>query len=114
MTPNGGGEATGNIAASIEEQFGSFSKFKEEFTAQAIGHFGSGWVWLAQNESGRLQIVQTHDAANPLTDGLKPILTCDVWEHAYYIDYRNLRPKYVDAWWNLVDWNFANAQLEGQ
>lgn len=110
LRPHGGGEPTGAIAAAINKSFGSFAAFKEKFTAVAAGHFGSGWAWLVQS-GGRLEIVDTHDAGNPLTQGKKPILTCDVWEHAYYIDYRNARPKYVEAWWNLVNWEHASAQL---
>lgn len=95
MSPSGGGEPSGPIAEKINESFGSFAKFKEEFTAAAGGHFGSGWAWLVQNPAGNLAVVSTHDAGNPMRDGLKPILTCDVWEHAYYIDYRNAKPEYI-------------------
>eukprot|EP00760_Papus_ankaliazontas_P015472 PhM_4_TR16534/c0_g1_i1/m.96725/K04564/SOD2; superoxide dismutase, Fe-Mn family len=111
MSPNGGGAPTGPIADKINADFGSFDKFKEVFTAAAVGHFGSGWAWLVQDTAGKLQVVQTHDAGCPLTDGQTPILTCDVWEHAYYIDFRNDRPKYIAAWWGLVNWNFANSNL---
>ena len=111
MSPNGGGEASGAIAGKIDEAFGSFADFKERFTASAGGHFGSGWVWLVQNGEGGLEIVDTHDAGNPMTDGKTPILTCDVWEHAYYIDRKNDRGAYVAAWWSLVNWDFANANL---
>lgn len=110
MSPNGGGEPTGAIASAINEAFGSFESFKEQFGAAAGGHFGSGWAWLVLN-NGKLEIVGTHDAGNPLRDGMKPVLTCDVWEHAYYVDYRNARGSYIAAWWNLVNWEHANAQL---
>eukprot|EP00760_Papus_ankaliazontas_P015473 PhM_4_TR16534/c0_g1_i2/m.96727/K04564/SOD2; superoxide dismutase, Fe-Mn family len=111
MSPNGGGAPTGPIADKINADFGSFDKFKEVFTAAAVGHFGSGWAWLVQDTAGKLQVVQTHDAGCPLTDNQTPILTCDVWEHAYYIDFRNDRAKYISAWWELVDWTFANSNL---
>lgn len=110
MRPHGGGAPMGAIAAAIDRSFGSFAAFQERFTAAAAGHFGSGWAWLVQ-DGDRLQVVDTHDAGNPLTRGQKPILTCDVWEHAYYIDYRHERPKYIEAWWNLVNWEHANTQL---
>jgi len=109
-----GGSPVGDIANKIDADFGSFEKFKEEFSAAAAGHFGSGWAWLVQDyQTGKLKIAQTHDAGNPMREKTgKPILTCDVWEHAYYIDYRNARPDYIKAWWNLVNWNFANSNLE--
>ena len=111
MSPNGGGEPTGAIAGKIDEAFGSFEEFKTAFTAAAGGHFGSGWAWLVMNSNGGLEIVETHDAGNPLTDGLTPILTCDVWEHAYYIDRKNARPAYIAAWWELVNWDWANQTI---
>jgi len=117
MAPKGGGEPNGAIAKAIDASFGSFAKFKEEFSAAAGGHFGSGWAWLVF-DGGKLKVVQTHDAGCPLSKsaqtggGGKPILTCDVWEHAYYIDYKNARPQYVAAWWNLINWEFANQNLE--
>jgi Fe-Mn family superoxide dismutase len=111
MSPNGGGEPTGAIAGKIDETFGSFEEFKTAFTAAAGGHFGSGWAWLVMNTNGGLEIVDTHDAGNPLTDGLTPILTCDVWEHAYYIDRKNARPAYIAAWWELVNWDWANQTI---
>ena len=108
LSPNGGGAAKGEIAKAIDDTFGSFDKFKEEFTKKAATVFGSGWAWLAKNSSGKLEIVQTANAGCPLTDGYTPLLTCDVWEHAYYVDYRNARPKYIDAFWSLVNWDWVN------
>jgi len=111
LSPNGGGEPSGPIADAIKSDLGGFEAFKEKFSAEAAGHFGSGWAWLVRNASGKLEVVSTHDAGNPMTDGHTPILTCDVWEHAYYLDYQNARPKYIEAWWNLVNWDFANQNL---
>ncbi len=111
LSPNGGGEPTGAIKEAIDKSFGSFGAFKEKFTAEAGAHFGSGWAWLVRDASGNLSIVGSHDAGNPMTEGHIPVLTCDVWEHAYYIDYRNARPKYLEGFWNLVNWDFANANL---
>lgn len=110
LKPGAGGAPSGAIADAINKAFGSYDEFKTKFSAAAGGHFGSGWVWLVKDDSG-LSIVDSHDAGSPLTDGKTPILTCDVWEHAYYIDYRNARPKYIEAWWNLVNWDFANDNL---
>lgn len=112
LSPNGGKEPTGDVLAALTKNFGSFAQFKEKFTNTAISTFGSGWAWVVQKKSGSLEIVSTSNAQNPLTSGDKPILTCDVWEHAYYIDYRNLRPKYVDAFWNLVNWDFMKTNLK--
>jgi superoxide dismutase, Fe-Mn family len=111
LKPNGGGEPTGKLAEAIDAAFGSFEAFKAEFTKTAIGTFGSGWAWLVQRADGSLALVSTSNAATPLTGTDKPLLTCDVWEHAYYVDYRNARPKYVEAFWNLVNWDFAAAQM---
>lgn len=111
MSPDGGGEPSGKIADAIKSTFGSFADFKEKFSTAAGGQFGSGWAWLVKDGGGKLSIVTTSDAGNPMTDGKTPVLTCDVWEHAYYIDYRNARPKYLEAWWNLVNWDFANKNL---
>lgn len=112
MKPNGGGEPTGAIKAKIDEDFGSFEKFKTDFSAAAAGHFGSGWAWLLLGGDKKLKIQQTHDAGNPIRDGSgTPLLTCDVWEHAYYIDYRNDRAGYIKAWWNTINWDFANENL---
>lgn len=111
LSPNGGGEPTGNIKSAIEKDFGSFDKFKEEFNKQAAGQFGSGWAWLVKDAQGKLEIVTTSNADTPLTTNKTAILTCDVWEHAYYIDYRNDRAKYLNHFWNLVNWEFANKNL---
>jgi len=114
MSPNGGKEPKGSIGTKINEDFGSFEKFKEAFTAAATGLFGSGWAWLLLKD-GKLVIEQTRDAGCPIsTDKGKPILTCDVWEHAYYVDQKNDRGAYVKNWWNLVNWDFANANLSTQ
>ncbi len=111
LSPNGGGEATGVVGEAIVAKWGSFDAFKEAFSAACVTNFGSGWTWLVKNASGELEIVKTSNAACPLTDGLTPVMTCDVWEHAYYIDYRNARPQYVAAFWNLVNWDFINSQF---
>jgi Fe-Mn family superoxide dismutase len=112
LSPKGGGEPTGALGSSIKEFFGDFADFKEKFNAAAIGNFGSGWTWLAKTPEGVLEIVNTDDAANPMTEGFVPLLTCDVWEHAYYIDYRNARPAYLEAFWHLVDWDFVAQNLD--
>jgi len=112
LSPNGGGAPTGGLANAIDRTFGSFEKFKEEFTKCAVTTFGSGWAWLVKNANGTLELVSTSNAACPLTAGQTPILTCDVWEHAYYIDYRNARPKYLEAFWALVNWEFASANYD--
>ncbi|MGT2454850.1 superoxide dismutase [Fe] [Cupriavidus basilensis] len=113
LKPNGGGQPTGALADAINAKFGSFDKFKEEFTKTAVGTFGSGWAWLVKKADGSLDLVSTSNAATPLTTDAKPLLTCDVWEHAYYIDYRNARPKYVEAFWNVVNWDFASKNFAG-
>ncbi len=111
LSPNGGGEPSGALATAINAHFGSFDNFKTKFTDSAVNNFGSGWTWLVQNADGGLEIINTSNAATPLTDGVIPLLTVDVWEHAYYIDYRNLRPKYMEAFWALVNWDFAEGNL---
>lgn len=107
LSPKGGGEPKGALADAINKKFGSFAAFKEAFAKSAAGNFGSGWTWLVKARDGSVDIANTSNAATPLTGDDKPLLTCDVWEHAYYIDYRNARPKYVEAFWNLVNWDFA-------
>ena len=112
LSPNGGGVATGPVADAINAAFGSFDAFKEQFTNSAINNFGSGWTWLVKKADGSVAIVKTSNAATPLTDAsVTPILTVDVWEHAYYVDYRNARPKYMDAFWALVNWDFVNQNF---
>lgn len=111
LSPSGGGEPTGELADAIQKTFGSFSDFKDKFSAAAAGQFGSGWAWLVKDGSGNIAIETTANAETPLTTGKTPLLTCDVWEHAYYIDYRNARPKYIEAFWNLVNWDFANQNF---
>jgi len=107
MTPNGGGEPKGELAAAIKKTFGSFEEFKTAFSKAATTQFGSGWAWLVKNNAGELEVVQSSNAGNPLLDGKKPLMTCDVWEHAYYIDTRNDRAAYVKHFWDLVNWKFA-------
>ena len=113
MSPNGGGEPTGAAAEAIKQAFGSFEAFKKEFSEKAAGNFGSGWTWLVKKPDGSVAIVSTSNAETPLTTQDKPILTIDVWEHAYYIDYRNARPNYIEAFWKLVNWDFVNENLAG-
>ena len=107
LSPNGGNEPTGALAQALEKAFGSFAAFQEQFTKTAIGTFGSGWAWLVRDAQGKLEIVSTSNASLPMTDNKKALLTCDVWEHAYYIDYRNARPKYLETFWKLVNWEFV-------
>jgi len=111
MAPNAGGAATGAVADAINAKWGSFDKFKEEFSKSCVGNFGSGWTWLVKKADGTVDIVNTSNAQTPLTTPDTPLLTCDVWEHAYYVDYRNARPKYVETFWNLVNWEFVNKQF---
>ncbi len=111
MSPNGGGEPAGKLADAINAKWGSVAAFKEAFNKSAAGNFGSGWTWLVKKADGSLDIVNTSNAATPLTTSDVALLTCDVWEHAYYIDYRNARPKYLESFWSLVNWNFAAANL---
>jgi Fe-Mn family superoxide dismutase len=113
LSPNGGGAPSGKLGEAIDAAFGSFDKFKEEFTNSAVNNFGSGWTWLVQKGDGSVAIVNTSNAGTPLTDdSVTPLLTVDVWEHAYYIDYRNARPKYMEAFWNLVNWEFAASNMK--
>jgi len=112
LSPKGGGEPSGALADAIAKNFTSFAAFKEKLTNAAITQFGSGWAWLVKNPDGSLAVEQTSNAATPLKDGKKPLLTVDVWEHAYYIDYRNARPAYLEAFWKLVNWDFASGNLK--
>jgi Fe-Mn family superoxide dismutase len=107
LAPNAGGAPTGALADAINAKWGSFDAFKEAFTKCAVTTFGSGWAWLVKTPAGELDLVSTSNAATPLTTDNKALLTCDVWEHAYYVDYRNARPKYVESFWNLVNWDFV-------
>ncbi len=111
LKPKGGGEPTGKLAEAVTKAYGSFARFQEEFTAKAVGHFGSGWAWLVLKD-GQISIEATPNAGTPLTYGCTPLLTCDVWEHAYYIDYRNARAKYVENFWKIANWEFAANNLE--
>lgn len=112
LAPNAGGEPSGTLADAIRRDFGSFGEFKDRFSNAAVTQFGSGWAWLVRNPDGRLSVESTSNAMNPLHEGnRKALLTCDVWEHAYYIDYRNARPKFVEAFWNLVNWPFVAEQF---
>lgn len=112
MSPNGGGEPTGAVADAINHAFGSFEKFQEEFNNAAATNFGSGWTWLVKKDDGSVAVVNTSNADTPLTkSGMKPLLTADVWEHAYYIDYRNSRPNYLAAFWKVVNWDFVNSNF---
>lgn len=112
LSPNGGGEPKGTLAAAITSTFGSFEAFREQFTQKAIATFGSGWAWLVQNADGSLEITSTSNAGTPMTNGQTALLTCDVWEHAYYIDYRNARPDYISAFWSRVNWDFVAANFK--
>ena len=111
LTPNGADAVTDDLAKAIDSAFGSFEKFKSDFATSAATNFGSGWTWLVKNTDGNLEIVNTSNAGCPLTDGQTPLLTCDVWEHAYYIDFRNARPKYIESFWTLVNWDFVAANF---
>ena len=111
LRPAGGPGPTGALADAINSTFGDLDTFKESFTNESVNHFGSGWGWLVKKADGSIAVTSTHDAGNPITDGDTPLLTCDVWEHAYYIDYRNARPKYLESYWELVNWEFAAENL---
>ncbi|MGI4812046.1 MAG: superoxide dismutase [Janthinobacterium lividum] len=111
LTPKSSGKPSGALAAAIDKKWGSFDTFKEALTKTAIGTFGSGWAWLVKRPDGSLDLVSTSNAATPLTTDAKALLTVDVWEHAYYIDYRNARPKYLEAIWNIVNWDFAEKNF---
>lgn len=111
LAPNAGGDATGAVADAINAKWGSFDAFKEAFSNSAATNFGSGWTWLVKLADGSVDIVNTDDAGCPITKDQTPLLTIDVWEHAYYVDYRNARPSYIDAFWKLVNWDFVNSNL---
>jgi len=111
LTPNGKGAPEGALAEAINAKWGSFDKFKEEFTKSAVGNFGSSWTWLVKKADGSLDIVNTSNAATPLTTDAKALITVDLWEHAYYIDYRNARPKFVETFFKLANWDFAAANF---
>jgi Fe-Mn family superoxide dismutase len=105
MGPNGGGQPSGDLAAAITAAFGSFDAFAEKFNAAGVGRFGSGWAWLSLDAGGNLTVHSTANQDNPMMEGMKPIMGCDVWEHAYYLNYQNRRPDYLKAWWNVVNWD---------
>ncbi len=113
MSPNGGGNPVGDLAGAIDSTFGSFDAFKQQFGAAAATRFGSGWAWLSLDGSGRLVVHSTANQDNPLSEGLRPVVGLDVWEHAYYLNYQNRRPDYVDAWWNIVNWEQAETNYQG-
>ncbi|MGB7392472.1 superoxide dismutase [Marinomonas sp.] len=111
LSPNGGGEPTGALADAINAKWGSFAQFQEAFNDKAVNNFGSSWTWLVKTADGSLDIVNTSNADTPMTDGLTAIITVDLWEHAYYIDYRNVRPDYLKGFWALANWEFAAANF---
>ena len=111
LSPKRGGGPSGSIGEAIRKKWSSFEAFKDAFNKSAVGNFGSGWTWLVKKPDGGLDIVNTSNAGTPITGADRPLLTCDVWEHAYYVDYRNRRPDYVGAFWNLVNWDFAQKNL---
>lgn len=111
MAPQAGGAPNEKAGELINKKWGSFDKFKEEFAKQAVSNFGSGWTWLVQNKKGDVEILNTSNAQTPMTQGMYALMTLDVWEHAYYIDYRNSRPNFINAFWNLVNWDFVNKNI---
>ena len=113
LSPQGGGEPSGPLADAINSEFGSFGDFKEKFSTAAATNFGSGWTWLVKTPAGKLEIVNTANAETVITTDNTPIMTIDVWEHAYYVDKRNARPAYIDSWWNVVNWDKANENFGG-
>lgn len=110
LAPEGGEEPQGDLARAIERDFGSFGKFRDEFSKAGAKLFGSGWVWLVKNGSGNLDILQESNAGNPMVKGLTPVLTLDVWEHAYYLDYQNRRPDFINAFWDIVNWEKVGSR----
>lgn len=113
LSPQGGGEPKGAVGDAIKKSFGSFEDFKQKFSAEAANLFGSGWTWLVKKPDGSIGISSLSNAGNPITQNETPLLTVDVWEHAYYIDFRNARPKYLETFWNLIHWDFVESQLQG-
>ena len=113
MSPDGGGKPQGEVAKKIDEDLGGFDKFKEEFKKAALGRFGSGWAWLVVNEEGKFEIMSTANQDNPISEGKKPLLGIDVWEHAYYLKYQNKRADYIDSWFNVVDWKKVEEKYIG-
>lgn len=111
LSPNGGGEPTGDLADAINAKWGSFAEFKAAFNDKAVNNFGSSWTWLVKAADGSLDIVNTSNAGTPITDELVPLITVDLWEHAYYIDYRNVRPNYLEGFWAIANWEFATANF---
>ena len=111
LSPNGGDKPSGELAAAIDKAFGSYDEFVAKFSDMAVNNFGSSWTWLVKNTDGTLEIVNTSNAGTPITGDQKPLLTCDLWEHAYYIDYRNVRPDYLKGFWALVNWEFVAANF---
>ncbi len=111
LSPNGGGAPTGNVAAAIESNFTNFETFKDKFTKTSVGQFGSGWAWLVKDADGKLDVLSTSNAGTPLLDGKKPLLVLDVWEHSYYVDYRNRRPEYIEHFFELINWDFVAKQM---
>ncbi|MDD7804477.1 MAG: superoxide dismutase [Fe] [Endozoicomonas sp. (ex Botrylloides leachii)] len=111
LIPNGGGKPTGSLAEVIDKTFGSFEDFTAKFNDMAVNNFGSSWTWLVKNNDGSIEIVNTSNAGTPLTTGQTPLLTCDLWEHAYYIDYRNVRPDYLASFWKLINWEFVSKNF---
>ncbi len=112
FSTDGGGKPSGDLLAAIEKKYGSFEQFRDDFSQAAITLFGSGWAWLVKKPDGTLDIVKKSNAENPITDGDKPIMTCDVWEHAYYLDYQNRRPEYIDAFWKIINWDVIEKRFE--
>jgi len=112
MKPNGGGLPKGKVGEAINKTFGSFEKFKEEFTNKSATHFASGWTWLVKDKKNSLSIISTPNQDSPITQGLTPLLGIDNWEHAYYLNYQNLRPEYIEAWWNIVNWDYAERMFK--
>jgi len=107
LAPQAGGQPTGELAKAIDDAFGSFDEFKQKFSTLAATTFGSGWAWLVKNSEGQLELMSTSNAGTPMTENKTALMTCDVWEHAYYIDYRNARPQYIESFWNLINWDFV-------